>query len=183
MGCRGREERHHHVPRRSGVVGDDAVLQVQVPVQLPDHPVGVDRLLVVGEDGHPRLQPLLLHGGDLRRRAGLAPPAVLTQPRLHLLDHCLQRDPGVARQCNVHREVLVDVLYAADAVNDGLAGRNRLSVARPGHAGANGEERVRLLEPLPGRACGGTAAAAQCQGVALVESGFARHGCIYGNLG
>ena len=46
VGYGGRVEGHDCVSGRSGVVGNDAVLFVQVALQFANHPVGVDRSFI-----------------------------------------------------------------------------------------------------------------------------------------
>ena len=128
-------------------MGDDAVFLVQIAFQLADNPVGVNRLLVGVENLGPIGHPLVIEFGDLGGDVGLASAAVLSYLTFHFLNHCLEGQLRVAGEANVHRKIFVQVFAALRVMNDDLAVGYRLAIARPGHAGANREQHVRLLKP------------------------------------
>jgi hypothetical protein len=173
---------HDGVARRARVVRDDAVLLVDVALQLADDTVGVDGHLVGVEERRPLCEPRVLDLGDLGRHLALPLAAVLAELGLDLLDQHLDREPGVARQPHLHAVVLVDVLDALGVVDHDLAVRDRLPVAGAGEARAQSHEDVTLLDPRARVPARGPAARAEGQRMALVEARLARHGAVHGNV-
>ena len=127
-------EGHHGVAGRAGVVGDDAVLLVQVTLDLADYPVGVDRDIVRIQQRGPFSEPPVPDSLNLGSHLGLTLAAVLTGLGLDLFDHGLESQLGVAGQANIDGKVFVDVFDALHVVDDDLAVGDWLAVTGSGHA-------------------------------------------------
>ena len=160
MGYRGGVERHNRVAGVTGVVRDNAVIFIERPLQFTDHSVGVDGHVIRVQQIRPFGHPLLL---DFRNRCGhIALPltSIRAELGLDLLDEHLDGQLGVTRQTNGNVIVFVDILDALRIVQHDFPARDGLPIAGPGQTRAQGQEGVRLLNPLARlQACGGAAGA------------------------
>ena len=135
-----RKEGHHRVPGSAGVVGHRAVLEVDVFLDLVNHAIGAERLVVHLQHGRPLLHPLRLHRCDLRRNAGVT--AALSDLALDLIDHRLDREPCVADQRHVGWRVLVHIVFGGRVVDDRLPAGHGLRVAVDRQAGAEPQDDI-----------------------------------------
>ena len=142
---RGRRiERHDRVARRPGVMGDDAVFEVEAGVQRFDHPIIAERFAIIGQGRCPFRTPGAVDLGDrgLDRRAvagRLAAGATFDR-----FDQSLESEASIAEQGDIRRLVLVQVVGADGVVDDGFTNRDFLPVRRARQTTAQGQQQVAI---------------------------------------
>ena len=165
-------ERRELVARAAGIVGDDGVGLVDRVLQVPQHAVGVERRLVVGELGHPLLEPLVGHRLDLGHdRCSIT---LLSANQLAaLVDHGAERQLGIADQTVLGAHILVEMVGVQRRVDHRLALGHRDAEVRLGERAADAEQHVAIVEEVAHLLRIGATARAQRQRMGLVEAALA----------
>ena len=102
-------------------MGDDGVGDVDGVLQVPQHAVGAERRVVVGELRHPLLQPARRAFALISAATAAASRRGLADGLADCLDQRRERQLGVADEAVAGWHVLVDVGRIERRVDDGLA--------------------------------------------------------------
>ncbi len=186
VGGRRGVEGNEAVAGRASVVGHDGGVPVERLVELVDHAVVAERLVVAREQWAPLVQPFRAGGTDPCLYIGAVWP--VTEARSHLVDESSQGEADIAHQPDVDVLVLSDLVGVVGVLDQRRPSRDALAIWRAGQAGPESEEAVGLTEPLRGGTGRCHAARADRQRVILGERRLAlhraedRHCCKLGQL-
>ena len=144
-------ERRELVARAAGVVGDDGVVHVDGVLQVPEHAIGIERRVVVGELRHPLRQPLLVRGRDLGRDRRRRRASAVTVLPISSSSASSTRPASPTRPI-LRVDILVEMVGIERGVDDGLALRHRDAEVGFGEGAADAEDDVGLGEEFRHRA-------------------------------